>query len=209
MSKISTEISNGLKHRFSCFIGDTDSVEKSDQQKAARAVKCPIKCFTPELFPENLPELIDHGVDELDVLYEHFAFLLEDHEYDHADAHTQYEQLKVLHKDFNKMSNNDFWACMITKAPYKDIYKHILQYVKIMQTIPITAAECECVVSTVNRMKSDERSRLSTSTLDNLMRIVRDGKSIDDFDPSAPVKRWLSLGSKPRKCTYTVWPHAD
>ena len=55
MSKISTEISNGLKHRFSCFIGDTDSVEKSDQQKAARAVKCPIKCFTPELFPENLP----------------------------------------------------------------------------------------------------------------------------------------------------------
>ena len=56
--------------------------------------------------------------------------------------------------------------------------------------------------TTLNQM----RCCLSSSTLDNVVRISHEGPEVESFDPTASTKRWLTSGEKPRRCNYTEWP---
>ena len=53
--------------------------------------------------------------------------------------------------------------------------------------------------SCVKRIKSNLRSTLTTETLDVLVRISLDGRSLEEFDPMPAVKHWWEAGERSRR----------
>lgn len=80
----------------------------------------------------------------------------------------------------------------ITKATYKDNFKDVLKLVEIVLVLPISAAQCERALSAQNRIKNSVRSSLSTSMLEDLIRISSEGPPTVEFDPTASTDRWFS-----------------
>ncbi len=54
---------------------------------------------------------------------------------------------------------------------------------EILLVLPISAAGCECIVSSQNRIKSRLRASLKTLSLEGLNKISALGESLEEFDP--------------------------
>lgn len=103
-----------------------------------------------------------------------------------ARLHGKAEQSKIVRHNFftNKFLFIFFKCCHL---PY-----NILELVQIMLVLPISAAQCERGFSAQNHIKNSTRSCLGVSTTEDLMRISLEGPSLEQFDPSPAVDRWLS-----------------
>ena len=71
-------------------------------------------------------------------------------------------------------------------------FKDILHLVEILLVLPISAAGCERMVSSQNRIKSSLRASLKTTSLEGLIRISAQGPRLEEFDPVPSVKRWFA-----------------
>ena len=71
-----------------------------------------------------------------------------------------------------------------------------------MLALPISAAQCESGFSAQNRIKSFKRSSLAVSTTEGLMRITLEGPSLEDYDPSPAVDRWMNSAKRARRPDY-------
>ena len=58
----------------------------------------------------------------------------------------------------------------------------------------------------MKRIKTAQRNRLKTKTLDNLMRISIEGPSIEDWDPQPTLRRWESMGHRRIKISKPLSP---
>ncbi|KAL6742065.1 hypothetical protein Aduo_015264 [Ancylostoma duodenale] len=79
----------------------------------------------------------------------------------------------------------------------------VVQGLKCVLVIPASMGDAERSFSAANRLSSAERSKIKTKTLDNLMRIQRNGPSVLLEKPERLVKQWMQplpgLGLSPRK----------
>ena len=81
---------------------------------------------------------------------------------------------------------------MLTKMPYKQDYQKVLHLVKILLVLPISAAQCERAVSEQNRIKSNLRVNLGSSTLEDLIRVSAEGPPVSEYDPMPTVDKWFT-----------------
>lgn len=58
--------------------------------------------------------------------------------------------------------------------------------------LPFSTAECERGFSHLNLIKTDERSRLSTKVVDDLVMIKLNGPKFIDFNPEKTINLWSS-----------------
>lgn len=65
-------------------------------------------------------------------------------------------------------------------------------YVKILLVLPISAAQCERAVSAQNRIKSNLRVNLGSSTLEDLIRVSAEGPPVSEYDPMPTVDKWFT-----------------
>ncbi len=65
-----------------------------------------------------------------------------------------------------------------------------------ISVLPGSSAEVERVFSAMKRIKTPIRNRLSTSTLDNLIRITMVGSPLEEWDPIPSLKKWESMGNR-------------
>jgi hypothetical protein len=150
---------------------------------------------------------MQYGADEIDFLSTFFADKISAQGSDLSLIPSQWRAMKMLiSMEMRHMDFNTVWATMLGNEPYKSEFKDILHLVQIMLVIPISGAECERIISAQNRIKTDERSCLSATTLDQLIRITKTGPTPEQFDPGRSVQRWLSSGQRPRRCNYVSWP---
>ncbi|XP_069110057.1 uncharacterized protein [Argopecten irradians] len=118
----------------------------------------------------------------------------------------EWKLMKVLVKgEFSDKTFTSLWRLFLTKEPYSDTYQNVLMLVKIMLCLPVSSAQCERTFSTMNRIKTDVRSSLNITTLEDLIRISGEGPDILDFDPKSAVQKWLSTSRKV-KLNYVGWP---
>ena len=73
-------------------------------------------------------------------------------------------------------------------------FQNILVLVDLMLTLSPSTAECERQFSSMNRIKTALRNRLSNDSLQALMKINCDGPSDNDFDPEEAINKWLTSG---------------
>ena len=73
--------------------------------------------------------------------------------------------------------------------PYKPDYQNVLHLVEILLVSPISAAQCERAVSAQNRIKSNLRVNLGSSTLEDLIRVSAEGLLLSEYDPMPTVDK--------------------
>lgn len=75
-------------------------------------------------------------------------------------------------------------------------YPLISQLLAQVIVLPASSAEVERVFSTMTRTKTPLRNRLTTSMLDNLIRISMDGPDSGQWDPVPAALKWKSMGNR-------------
>ena len=60
-----------------------------------------------------------------------------------------------------------------------------------MLTLSPSTAECERQFSSMHRIKTALRNRLSNDSLQALMKTNCDGLSVNDFDPEEGINKWF------------------
>ena len=78
-------------------------------------------------------------------------------------------------------------------------YQNILKIIHLTSLYPLSNASCERAFSTMKRIKSDWRCKLSPPTMDMLMRIDIEGPKLSDFNPRQTVNRWWIGGQKQKR----------
>ncbi len=81
------------------------------------------------------------------------------------------------------------------------VYPLVSKALAFVVTLPASSAEVERVFSTMKRIKSPIRNRITTDTLDSLIRISMTNEEVHDWDPTAALKLWEGMGN--RKLTTT------
>ena len=102
----------------------------------------------------------------------------------------------ILLTQFSEMPENEVMAVISSDSSYSSLYPYIPKIASIALTLPVSTADCERGFSMMNRIKTDQRSRLKTSTLDKLIRLSSEGPSMDNFDYDAAVSLWAERRSR-------------
>ena len=72
----------------------------------------------------------------------------------------------------------------------RDLFPQLSRLASIVLIIPVSTAECERCFSSMNRIKTDLRNRLNTSTLCQIMRTVLEGGELENFDFVKAAEIW-------------------
>ncbi|XP_069119717.1 zinc finger protein 862-like [Argopecten irradians] len=190
---------DGMKKRYKSIVGEDDHDEPSKIVKA-------LKVFHHDSWPENDLDLALYGNEAVTSLVAWFEDILLRNGCKTPAVLPEWKLMKVLVKgEFSDKTFTSLWRLFLTKEPYSDTYQNVLMLVKIMLCLPVSSAQCERTFSTMNRIKTDVRSSLNITTLEDLIRISGEGPDILDFDPKSAVQKWLSTSRKV-KLNYVGWP---
>lgn len=102
----------------------------------------------------------------------------------------------ILVSQFSETSAHDVMEAMSSDSSLSSLYPYLSKIASISLTLPVSTADCERGFSTMNRIKTDQRNRLITTTLDRLIRLSTEGPSIDTFDYEAAVSTWAERTSR-------------
>lgn len=124
---------------------------------------------------------------------------------DGGECESEWDCFKTLMRtSYSQTTMRQMVSLLFTDPSLKDMFPQLSKVASISALIPVSTAECERAFSAMNRIKTDLRNRLSTSTLDHLMRISIEGPSVQEFDfeRAANVRgrmrnRRLSVGVTP------------
>ena len=78
----------------------------------------------------------------------------------------------------------------------------ILLIIDLLSALPPTSVPCEQSFSQLKSIKTSWRSKLSGSTLDNLMLVKMEAESIRTFDPEPQVESWEIAHITKRRQSY-------
>lgn len=184
----------GLTERFDVLINASElNGSKKQAVYGTENVVHDMLILNVDAWPSDPKDLVDFGREEIQRLVEWFRSLLQKTGCNIEAVQDQWLSMKMLVKSqFQKLDYVHLWQTFITKAPYKDNFKDVLKLVEIVLVLPISAAQCERAVSAQNRIKNSVRSSLSTSMLEDLIRISSEGPPTVEFDPTASTDRWFS-----------------
>jgi hypothetical protein len=102
----------------------------------------------------------------------------------------------VLSCKFADSRPNKVMATLSGDSSFSSLYPTLSKLASISLTLPISTADCERGFSTMNRIKTDSRNRLKTTTLDMLIRLSSEGPSLETFDFDAAVNVWAQRSKR-------------
>ena len=88
---------------------------------------------------------------------------------------------------------HEIFKLLCTDNVLHDMFSQLAKLAAIGVLIPVSTAECERAFSTMNRIKTDLRNHLKTSSLDCLMRISIEGPPIAQFNFERAVDIWVGI----------------
>uniref|UniRef100_A0A8C6SCA7 HAT C-terminal dimerisation domain-containing protein n=1 Tax=Neogobius melanostomus TaxID=47308 RepID=A0A8C6SCA7_9GOBI len=199
--------------KFSLLLQRNDVIlpqtKEGSAMDASKAVHC-FKVFNHHAWPEEMGELIDYGTAEVNYLLEFFHVVLERNGCDPTLAKEEFKALKTLVLlSFKDKSYCGLWQVLLTNEPYCSDFENILHLVRIMLVLPVSSAQCERGFSAQRRIKSDVRSSLHPTTVEDLIRISVEGPSVEAYDASAAIKKWLEDGQRERRPNFKSWPQDE
>ena len=177
MKNVVSAVTDGMKTRFSTLLGNFD--QEAGPAKAVAA----LHVLDPDQWPER-EHVLDFGTEEVAFLIEWFAVPLTRQGCAVGEVLSQWRALKFEVVSNANLKNRSFfslWETMLTKDTYREQYKDIVHLALIYMAIPVSAAENERIMSTMKRIKSDQRSSLHVSTTNDLIRISNDTVTVASY----------------------------
>ena len=175
----------------------------SDMQSALAArsasLKHPSVAATHIVDFKNWPDKANQnqfGEQEIASLCEHFGRFLADKDLDKSQITLEWEmfKLKIYVEAWEQRLQTVSWKEINRR--YSSELPNILPLIDLVLTLPSTSADCERGFSAMKRIKTEQRSLLLPSTLNDLMMIHINSPSIPEFDPTASLNDWLSVKSR-------------
>ena len=149
--------------------------------------------FNFKNWPLGLEELQVYGNEQLSSVVDHFEELLIRNDCDIDSVPFKWVELKIyvsgLVATEPAVSYLDLWQRVIRQN--EDRFKNII----VVLMIAIHTSEVERGFSLMNRVKQHWRARLTTPTLNELMRISLLGPTCNEFEPMEAIRLWWQGGS--------------
>lgn len=148
--------------------------------KAAKSMQSPTGCFE------------EYGDGAVNVIAAHFLSTV-----DKAKLQLEWMGFKhILVNQFLEVPPNEVMAAVSGDSSFSSLYPCLSKLASIALTLPISTADCERGFSTMNRIKTNPRNRLKTTTLDMLIRLSSEGPSMDTFDYDSAVSVWAQKSKR-------------
>ena len=107
------------------------------------------------------------------------------------------EGLKRLFvNSFSHMSMPQMTNLLSTDPSLQDMYPQFSKLASIEALVPVSTADCEHSFSTMNQVKTKLRNRMTTSTLDSLIRISMEGPPLPQFNFERAADIWATLRNR-------------
>lgn len=147
------------------------------------------------LQPQQLEEPC---AEKLSTLYRHYANSpLAIDQQDLMDEWEEFTSFAASHPGMKKATTLQGMAQeLLGKESIASLFPLISKLYARAVTLPVSTADCERAFSTMNRIKTDLRNRLKTSTLEKLMFIALEGPERNHFDFAAAADRWAGLRNR-------------
>ena len=162
--------------------------EKDKVLKAARV-------FEPSQWPQDRADLARYGDDQINLLLDQFANLLERKNIEPDEIRTQWIQLKAYIRNLG----NHGRIAMCYFNGMKERFSSILSLYEIATVIPCSSAICERGFSCLKRIKQDWRCSLAVEQVDRLMLVSLEGPSFEDYEAERALNRWWTAGQRARR----------
>ena len=150
--------------------------------------------------PQKLIPISDSTEDELATYgLERVEYLKSAYEGDveAAECTSEWEGLKRLFiNSFSHMSMRQMTNLLCTDPSLQDMYPQLSKLALIAALIPVSTADCERSFSTMNRVKTKLRNRMTTSTLDSLICISMEGPPLPQFNFERAADIWATLRNR-------------
>lgn len=145
-------------------------------------------------YPRTREELALFGVEQLTLLMQHFAAILQNAGCDIPSVGDEFKAFKAhVHAHKTTPIENYFQSEDLTRR-----FENYLMLVEILLALPISSAACERGFSCMKRVKSDWRSSLTPSMLRMLMFIAIEGCPLEEFNSIPVLDRWWRTGRAKR-----------
>ena len=131
---------------------------------------------------------------EVSLLVNHFKLLLEKNELSLRATATEWSAFKHYAAQ-NVQGITNIWPLLLTC--YQEKFPNLAHLIEVLLVFPISNATVEHCFSTMRRIKTEWRLRLSEETLNHLMRISIDGPPLSEFDTYPAVQRFFSTPRRP------------
>lgn len=134
----------------------------------------------------------------------HFSELLHTCGCDTVSAQVEWSELKLYvarNPHFQTVHPLAVWQRVSQEDANRHDYFNILRVIHLTSLYPLSNATYERGFSTMKRIKSDWRSRLSNKSVDMLMRVTIEGPKLTDFSPRPHVNRWWFDGQRTKRPT--------
>ena len=127
--------------------------------------------FDRQILPSDEEQLTLYGQDKVKILSTTYAEG-SDHIVDAEQFTSEWEGFKRLIKNnYASKTMRQIFKLLCTDQSLRDMFPQLAKLAAIGALIPVSTAECERAFSAMNRIKTELRNRLKTSTLDCLMRV--------------------------------------
>ena len=149
-------------------------------------------------WPRTLDGLAGFGNPEITLLLEHFHEILErsgcdlDNIMDHNGEWQNFKAYVFRHRTTVSVDNFFIFPELRTQ------FQHMVMFMEMLLTFPLSSAVCERGFSAMKRIKSDWRSSLRPDMLRMLMHIVIEGPEMTDFKAQSVFDLWWSSGRRKR-----------
>ncbi|XP_035683974.1 zinc finger protein 862-like [Branchiostoma floridae] len=94
------------------------------------------------------------------------------------------------------LSQEQLVRSLLTDATLALLYPNMRLLASVLMVIPVSTADSERSFSTLKRIKTRLRSRLSNAVLNDLLTISIDGPHVNDFDFARAVTKWAGLKNR-------------
>ena len=149
--------------------------------------------FDPRTLPPDHKELAGHGQERLEILVATFG----GDSIGGEECTSEWECLKrLIHNNCSSLTQWQMLRLLYMDQSLQDKFPQLTKLSTIAALIHVGRVECECSFSAMNRMKTELRNRLKTSTLDCLMRISIEGLQLSEFNYERAADIWGAMRNR-------------
>ncbi|XP_035663704.1 uncharacterized protein LOC118407347 [Branchiostoma floridae] len=116
---------------------------------------------------------------------------------DHVALDDEWLSLRTyMRRGKGHLSQEQLVRSLLTDATLALLYPNMRLLASVLMVIPVSTADSERSFSTLKRIKTRLRSRLSNAVLNDLLTISIDGPHVNDFDFARAVTKWAGLKNR-------------
>jgi len=171
-----------------------------DPNNTTTAIVKAARVFDTREWPNNRDDLATFGNAQIQLLADHFSDILVRNGCELAALAREWTLTKAHFG--HRIINQPRPGRPVINTLFllnDDRFENILKVVNVVLCLPMSSSICERGFSTLKRIKTDWRSRLTTDMMNHLLSIAIEGPSLDDYVAERAVQLWWRGGQRQRR----------